>query len=767
MSLTIFYGLMTLLPLALGVALAALGLARRATPAVGVALAVAGVILPVAGLAWLAAEVSAGYPLEIALWGGPTTWLALYARADALSVYAGLGAAALITPLLLWVAWRAAPPDGAVAVEPADAETADAETADAETADAETADAETADAGAADAGAAGAGGRVMGRWQWTGVALTLGMESFLLSLVFAENIAWFALSWLLVIAASWALGELGSRPEALDWRGLALMAAPVIIWLIPVLLIAGPAGDRRLIDLMGAAKFPIGHVFVMTLAIALAAGAWPALGWMRKRASITAPAGLGAAALVVMPAALFAGARTLSVAQTVNGGWPTFALGKPPLTIGVTLALLGAVTVLFAGLLALGRRDGRGLLASCALAVAGWGLLGLGAGSPLAALGVTLLLATATLGLGAMLASLVASGAITADVEPDSAGPRVFGAPARPAALFAWVVGAATVVGLPLFAGFAPLQIISVAALPGARLVIPLVGLAWGGAALLLIGLLRATAPAFSAPGAALADTAEDAAAATDEPDEDEGGDAEDAEKDGALAGASAPELRGDDLPGVALGTLALIAGVAPSATLVIGSVPAAEAFLQAAALDGATQAQVAGYTAGASQWLATPAVITLAVVALALAVVRWRLPRAARPSPLYLSGQLAVAPQEGEAAEVDELAGLPEPADAWDDLLPALRSGWLTPAAGWLGVSDETGEEAPPEEADGAESVAEPEAVEPETVEPEAAEPEEPAGAAEVVEESDADGLEAREADGQGARKARKAHGAKRGKRS
>jgi formate hydrogenlyase subunit 3/multisubunit Na+/H+ antiporter MnhD subunit len=804
-SLTIFYGLMTLVPLALAAALAALGLARRATPAVGVALAVAGVVLPVAGLAWMAAEVSAGYPLEIALWGASSSWLAIYARADALSVYAGLGVAALVTPLLLWIAWRVAPPESAEATDDEESSAAlDAPEADAPGLDApeaeESADGEAAEEAAAEAGAKRAGVRSLRRWQWVGVALALALESFLLSLVFAENIIWFALTWLLVIGASWALGELGSVPQTLDWKGLAMMASPVVIWLIPTLLIAGPAGDQRLIDLMGAAKLPLGHVFVMTLAVALAAGAWPALGWMRKRASITTPAGLGAAALAVMPAALFAGARTYSIAQTASGGWPAFTLGKPPITIGVTLALLGAVTVLFGGLLALGRRDGRGLLASCAMAVAGWGLLGLGVGAPLAALGVTLLLATGILGLGAMLASLVASGAATADIEPDSAGPRIFGQPARPAALFAWVIGAATAVGLPLFAGFAPMQMISAAALPGARVVIPLVGLAWGGAALLLIGLLRATAPAFSAAPAVAAE--EEAALAPASEDADGGEEGEGADTL-AVAPASRPDLYAPDLPGIALGTLAVIVGVAPSTLLLIGSIPAAESFLQANALSGATQAQVAGYTAGASQWLATPAIVTLALVALALAVVRWRLPRSKHRVPIFLSGQGAVEPGEVEGG-AGELAGLPEPADAWDDLLPALRSGWMTPGADWLGVTDETGAESLPEEtpeglgeeeADGAseaeatEAAEEPEPVEPVEEEepaataeaaeaPEAAETAEAPEAAETAEAPEAaEAAEAGEAapaqeradqsramSGQGARKAR---GAKRGKRS
>ncbi len=146
----------------------------------------------------------------------------------------------------------------------------------------------------------------------------------------------------------------------------------------------------------------------------------------------------------------------------------------------------------------------------------------------------------------------------------------------------------------------------------------------------------------------------------------------------------------------MALGTLALIVGIAPAALLTIGSIPAAEAFLQVGALDGATQAQVAGYTAGAAQWMSTTVVVTIALVALALAVIRWRLPRATRPAAIYLSGQFAEEPQDGEG-EVEELAGLPEPVDAWDDLRSTLRSGWLTPGTGWLGLEDEAEEQKRP----------------------------------------------------------------------
>jgi NADH:ubiquinone oxidoreductase subunit 5 (subunit L)/multisubunit Na+/H+ antiporter MnhA subunit len=711
----------TLVPLALGLALAALGLARRATPAIGVTLAIAGILLPVVGVAWLAAEVSAGFPLEIAFWGGATTWLAIYARADALATYTGLGVSALVTPLLVWVAWRAAPPDARdelSAAPAADSPDGTTDEAASTASEVEVTDEADDEAGASAAEASSEDGtegeaedgtedtarppavispraptRLMGRWQWAGVALALALESALLSLVFAENILWLALTWLAVIGISWALGELGSDPQTFDWKGLTLMAVPPVIWLAPILLVALSVDDQRLIDLTGASKFSLWQVLVMTVAVALAAGAWPALGWVRKRASITAPAGLGAAILAVIPAALFIGARTFGLTQTVASRWPAFTLGQPPITAGVAIALLGAVTTLFAGLLALGRRDGRGLLASCALVSAGWGLVGLGVGSALAALGVTLLLTTSTLGLGAMLASLVASGAVTADIEPDSAGPRVFGEKPRPAALFAWVVGAASMVGLPLFAGYLPLQIISAASLPLTRLIIPLIGLAWGGSALLLIGLLRATAPAFTvfSPPAPLASEPADG----DETLEEE----EDAAQDEPVAAPTrtgGAELQAADLPGVALGALALLAGIAPSALLIAGAIPAASAFIQQSALNGLTQAQLAGYSAGAGQWLATPAALAAVVVALALALIRWRLPRLATATPLYLSGQAAGAPAE-EEDDAEELAGLSEPGDAWEDLRPAMTAGWLTPGGAWLGgISDELGAGAP-----------------------------------------------------------------------
>lgn len=695
MPLTVFFGLLTLAPLVMALALVGVGLARRATTGLALALILVGVVIPIIGLALLATEVSAGFPLEIALLGDQSSWVALYGRADALSVYAALGVAVIIAPLLLWLAWRAAPLDEAEEAELAATEADDIQTDQIDEVE------------AARQPASATLSQTLGRWQWSGVALALALETLALWVCFAENIALLGVVWVALIVVAWALGELSSEMAILDWRGLSLMVVGPIVWLVTVLLIAGPAGARRLLDLTGAERLPIGHLLVISLALVFAAGGYPALAWLRKRASISSPAGLAAVSLAVVPAALFIGARTFSIGAMVSNSWPAFNIGRPSITIGIVLTLLGAVSVALAGLLALGRRDARSLVSALTLAQAGWGLVGLGVGAPLSLLGVTLLLATGVIGLGAVIASLVAAGAITADVEPESAGPRVLGEPLRPALMFAWLVGAASLVGAPLFAGFAPQQLISGEGLTGPRPGIPLLGLAWLGSALLAIALTRATAPAFSAPLVAVYDDSEaylDDGAQSDEESDEQAGDTDEqagdtderAEAADEAPVVASPELRLEELPGIALGALIVIAGFAPGVALTLAS-GAAGATLQAGALNGATAASSSGYTAGVGQWFATAPVIFVVVASLMLAYLRSRMPREIRP--LYLAGQqptdgqTAVAKSDVEIVEVEEeagaaeLAGLPEPTEAWSDLRPAFRSGWVTPGASWLGL--------------------------------------------------------------------------------
>ncbi|HZC08010.1 MAG TPA: proton-conducting transporter membrane subunit [Ktedonobacterales bacterium] len=737
MPLTVLFGLLTLAPLVMALALAGLGLARRATAGFALGLALVGVVIPIIGLALLLPEVSGGFPLEIALLGDQSSWVALYGRADMLGGYAALGVAVIVAPMLLWLAWRAAPLDAVeeAALTPSSVEDKTADEPAHATSDE-----------ASDEGVTASGmerdwwRRPLGRWQWMGAALALALETLALWICFAENIVLLGIVWVALVVVAWLLGELGSEAAIFDWRGLSLMVVGPVVWVVTTLLIAAPAGARRLLDLTGAGRAPIGHIFVISLALTFAAGGYPALAWLRKRASIAAPAGLAAVSLAVMPAAIFVGARTFSIGASAGSSWAALNIGKPSLTVGIGLTLLGAVSVAIAGVLALGRRDPRSLLASLTLAQAGWGLLGLGVGAPLSLLGVTLLLATSVIGLGAVIAALNASGAITADIEPESAGPRILGEPLRPALLFAWVVGVASLVGVPLLAGFAPLQLISAEALTGPRLSIPLVGLAWAGSALLAIALVRATAPAFTAPLVAtdsagaldLIDDADDADDADDgdvveganssaapanttnsgmeTPDEvDADVDADyDAETEDEAEGVAqpvatgAPELRLEELPSVALGVLIVLAGVAPAVAVTLAS-GAASATLQAGALAGVVAPSSSGYTAGVGQWYATAPVILVVVGALVLAYILSRMPREVRP--VYLAGQSPEELDEGldeeEEEEPVELVALPEPTETWSDLRGAWRSGWLTPGAAWLGLNTDDESLADDEESD------------------------------------------------------------------
>jgi len=732
----LFFGLLTLTPLAFAVVIGVLGAARQARAPLALALAALGALAPMVGLVLLAPDIVPDQLTGITLLADPANAATLVFgpvyRLDTVGAYCAFGVAFLVTPLLLWLAWRAAPTDAD------DTTSADFAGEDSEA---------NALAPATPPSPSGWFGARLGRWQWSGLALALALESAALSLSFAENILWLALCWLLVVALAWGLGELGAEAGTLDWISLGAMALGPLAWLVIILLVALPLKQWRLIDLTGTGGFGAWHVVALGVALACAGGGYPFVAWLRRRAAFAMPAGVGAILLAVLPAALLVGARTYSALRSVGDRWPAFPLGVPPITAGIVMTLLGAASVLVAGLLALGRGDGRGLLALLALAQVGWGLIALGVGQSVSALGLVLLLATSVLGLGAALAALVAGRAVTADDEEPAAGPRIFGARLNAPTLFAWSVGAASLVGAPLFAGFAPQELISAAALPATKLGIPLVGIAWVGDALLALALIRATALAFVQSPAELKAIREAQAALEDDWDDEDDEDDEDAgelddeasdERDDAtdaeaVATAPAashaqrssglpglPELRGDDLPGVILALLIIALGVAPEWLFALGGQAATSDLLSANALDGFIQTNSAGYfIAIGAQWLpglaAWAAVLLIALVVLMQA----RATRVIRP--VYLAGQSArdLAAQEGDAdARADLIAAnekaneegddaeataaaalaLAEPTEAWSDLQPAFTSAWLTPASQWIIVDNDEDDD---EEAD------------------------------------------------------------------
>jgi NADH:ubiquinone oxidoreductase subunit 5 (subunit L)/multisubunit Na+/H+ antiporter MnhA subunit len=273
------------------------------------------------------------------------------------------------------------------------------------------------------------------------------------------------------------------------------------------------------------------------------------------------------------------------------------------------------------------------------------------------------LLATSTLGLGAMLAALAAGGVITSDLEPSADGPRAVGEPARPLALVAWCIGAATLIGAPLLPGFIPRQLMSVGILRIQGLGIPLLGLCWVGDALLALALLRAIAPALVNPIA-----------------------------DATTVTTRAWVIGARDIPAAVLAALALLVGIAPALLLGGFSGVATVPVLGLDTLGGLVFTNPLGYGTNASQWAVGVAWITLALVAVVLYIMRPSATRA--PSPAFTGGHDAGTAQDLTSASEDESLASPltEPAQAWADLRPAFDSPWALPGGDWLlaGADDE-----------------------------------------------------------------------------
>ncbi|GEM_PF-900289 len=705
MPVVVLFGLFTLTPLGAGILLGAVGLvpaARRLPRIAPLIVAILGALIPMAGLVALAPDVIPELPLQLTFLTNPhlapTAPFAPVYRVDTFGMYCAFGIAFLVAPLLLWVSWRAAPED----------------------------ETETQANGEPEAPVHVRWyAQPLRRWAWLGLALTLALESAALTLCFADNIGWLILAWLVLILCAWGLGELSSELRAIDWIGLGAMALGPVAWGVLILWVTIPAKQWRLLDLTGSGGFGLGQVIALGVALACAGGAYPFLAWLRRRASFAMPAGVAAVSVAVVPAMLLVGARTYSALRDTSDSWPRFSVGVPPITAGIAMTLLGAVSIFLAGLLALGRRDGRALVAFLTLAQSGWGLIALGVGQPISLLGLMLLLASSIAGLGAILAALVAGGALTAEVEPESAGPRILGERLHAPTLFAWGIGVASLLGTPLLVGFAAQETITAASLPSTKLAIPLIGLAWAGDALLAIALIRATALAFTQSPKELQAAQGDNEAENEDEEEDE----ETLDEAPARSGKPArrelpglPELHGDDLPGVILALLVIVLGIAPEWLLSLGGVAGASELSQPDALIGLTQTTTTGYSfITGGQWLPGVAIWAAVIVFAVIVLLRARSMRAVRP--VYLAGQaqnklLAAFAELAELetnpakialleakdpAHLDDLEdldaidhqiGIAEPHEAWSELLPVFTSGFATPGAGWIDIDNPDEEE-------------------------------------------------------------------------
>jgi formate hydrogenlyase subunit 3/multisubunit Na+/H+ antiporter MnhD subunit len=666
LSLTLFFGLIALAPVVCGAIAYALALAGRANRGAALALGVVGAAIPAVALLFVIPAMALGDPLAIQPFGrgkGFGQWIVPTFRIDPLALFCGMGITLLVTPLLLWLTLGSAtsPAQHADVAEPAT----------------------SAQMPAANARAVG---------------LILALESVALFTLFADSLVIFAIAWLLVVAATWALGEVATDTPSLDWAGLAAMAIGPVVWLLVMFAPAIPVGTARWLALIGRGTFtPLVCVLLM-LALAVAGGAYPALAWVRRRAALSGPVGLAAVALVALPATLYAAGRTFTVAAGTGTHWPYFVAGAQadaapaPVTVGVVAVALGALTVGVAGLLALGRRDARALIALIATAQVGWGLVAVGLGQPSSLTGLVALLLSMALGIGAVIAASVAGGALIDDmevVEPEADGPRPVGAPLRLVPLLTWLVGAVTLLGVPLFAGYGPRQLISQAGLQVGGLTVPLVGVCWCGDALIGLALLRAVAPAFQS----------------------------------ALSGApQAPRFILADVPGAVLALLAVLAGLFPGVVLQTVVTAAAESLAVPTAFATQVHARAIGYDTSLAQWPSTLAWIALAALTVMLLAA---LPASARvPAEVWRGGQDEPAPEGAEGAAVAAAVAEPtelserlsDPVGAWSDLAPSFESGWTMPARGWLlaGIDDADADEEPDAEATEDDASPEGEAAEP-----------------------------------------------------
>ncbi len=641
MTLPFFIGVLTLAPAVLALLVLLAALLRIARLPVIAILATVGALIPAICLPFFTPILKNGELIRILPPFGDahveTAWFTPAYRIDAFGVFAAYGIVFLVAPLLLWMAFHG---------ESATVEAVEVEAVEA-------ADGEEEVAATAVPRRLGLFERRLGGVQWGGVALALAVESAALTVVFADNILWLTLAWLLLVIFAWGLGEMGSDWQTLDRVGLGFMIAGPILWVLTFLL---PAITKQrpqsiyptISDTAGRGTAGAGFVIAVAVALAVAAGVYPFSVWVRRRAALITPAGLAVIAMLLLPLTLFVGGRTYSALQDSTSFWPQIGAAQPPITAGVAFALLGGLAVALSGFLALGRRDSRSLIAFLAIAQAGWGMFALGTGSPAGALGLTLLLASAVLGIGAMLAALYAGGTLLSDVEPETTGPRALGAPLRPLHLAAWSVGALTLVGAPLFAGFPARQLASMGAVESHGLTVPLLALAWIGDGLLLLALLRATAPAFARLGADMT-----------------------------------PRERRPDLPGLVAalyGLLALAAAVAPQALFALGGVLAAGALVQFGTTDLAAQTLPLGYSAAGAQWMPTLGWIGLVMLGALFAFLLQGRARARRP--LVLAGQAVASAEEEERAQAE---GLADPVAAWSDLSSGFSSFWAMPGGSQL----------------------------------------------------------------------------------
>lgn len=431
--------IMTLVPLVAGILLAALGarLPRRA--ALPIAL-VAALVAFVAAL-FLAGAAVVGIPqlIRVIAFGDQ---LGLVHRLDSFAAYAIIGVTAWVAPVLIWMTTPRGP------------------------------------------------ARVAGQHTTRPLGWAMCVEALLLSALMLDNIPLIVLCWAGIGLLAWLI----ARPETAfvptssqEWIDLLLLVLGPVLFGLTMLFPMVGGKSVSMFDLTGRNLINFGQGTLIILALAFAAGMYPFLLWVRRVTQGVLPEATGVLLLASLPMAIVMLGR-ISPLLAPNGTWPVWHISQATFPLNAELLVLGIITILVSGFVLLFETDLVVITALLSLLVLGWCFTAFGTGDNRALLGVTLLLLTYVLGIGALLAVWASLEWADRELTVDSLAGF---AQTLPAHFVTLTLAGLTLVGVPLLAGFAGMATIDqgiiseggTAALAGA--------LMWIGNTCALLGFLR------------------------------------------------------------------------------------------------------------------------------------------------------------------------------------------------------------------------------------------------------------------------------------
>ncbi len=455
LSVAQYSWLMLLVPLAAGIALAALD--RRLSQRAALGIAIGATVI-----AFLAALAVAGTTLGIApqlvnLISFGSRGIVL--RIDSFAAYCLISIIAWVAPVLIWMT----APRGPVAAEQA------------------------------------ASFRPMG--------LALIAVSLALGAVLLDNVLLLTLCWSGVGFVAWLMArpEGALRPSSTqEWIDLPLLTAGPILFVLAMIFPMVTGKTLSLFDMTGHPVFGFWTAFLLIAVLAVAAAIYPFISWVRRVAQGVLPEAVGVLLLLLTPLAVVVFGRMLPTLAP-GGTWPTGHAGPITFPVNVLSLILGVLTVVIAGIVLLFERDLLVISALLSTMTLGWCFAAYGTNDPHALVGVTLLLFVQTVSIGALMAIWSSLEWAGRDLRVEDLAGLARDLPGHFAALGLAML---SLVGTPLLAGFAGMATIDqgiigeggTAALGGA--------LIWIGNALALLAVVRVLARALThVPGAPVTET--------------------------------------------------------------------------------------------------------------------------------------------------------------------------------------------------------------------------------------------------------------------